>query len=74
MYCVKCETFANDGNFCKVCGGQTIFSKFPCPHCDAPNYVSACFCEHCGKPIQETAKSFVRTKVEELKKEGGEKE
>ena len=67
MYCPECETVGNDGDHCGYCGTKTVFSKFPCPHCKAPNWVTTKFCEHCGKPVQEDAKMF----VEEQIKKGG---
>ena len=71
MYCVICNTVGNDGNYCKDCGGKTVFSRFPCPYCKAPNYPSAKFCEHCGKPVQEAGREW-RTEVkDQLLREAG---
>ncbi len=58
MHCAKCDKLGIDGNYCPDCGHKTGFSKFPCPECKAPNYVTATFCEHCGKPIHEAARAF----------------
>ena len=60
MYCPECEMHGKDGNYCNQCGTKTVFSKFPCPFCKAPNFVSAKFCEHCAKPIQEAGMMFIK--------------
>ena len=71
LYCPKCNTSGHQGNFCKDCGTKNIFSKFPCPHCEAPNWVDAVFCEHCGRPVHETAKAFMATEIAKRHRKGG---
>lgn len=68
MYCPKCKSVGKDGDYCGTCGGKTVFSKFPCPKCEAPNLVTTKFCEHCGRPIQEDARVFIEKKVKEGEK------
>ena len=65
MYCPKCKVGGKDGDFCGKCGERTVFSKFPCPFCQAPNQVDSKYCEHCGGLIQHSAEKF----LEEMSKE-----
>jgi len=67
LYCPKCGLGSKRGSFCSECGTQTVFGKFPCPYCKAPNGIDNKFCEHCGKPIQEASNEFIR----QVRKETG---
>jgi len=68
MYCMQCDRVGLDGDFCHGCGGRTVFSKYPCPKCTAPNWVTSKFCESCGIPIQVDMKEAAQ-RVMEMRKE-----